>query len=269
MRGVAGEEQPTGPVPAVSCPTVGIGGHIAGGGYGPLNRLHGLVVDHLYAVEVVVADKHGRARTVVATRESGDPHRDLWWADTGGGGGNFGIVTRYWFRSPTAKGCDPSAMLPKPPGELRVTTVIWPWANLDERAFVRLVRNYTAWFVRNNSPGSATASLYAHLATFHSTGGAVALNVQVDAGRSDAQAQLDAFLAAVVDGVEAPHQLVESTRLPWLLGTQWAGFVDRPTGKRIKAKSAFHRRALTERSAKAIFRHLTRTDYTHPGRAGS
>lgn len=40
-------------------------------------------------------DGGGRVRTVVATREDGDPHRDLWWAHTGGGGGNFGVVTRY------------------------------------------------------------------------------------------------------------------------------------------------------------------------------
>ena len=45
-----------------------------------------------------------RARSVVATRESSDPNRDLWWAHTGGGGGNFGVVTRYWFRSPGAAG---------------------------------------------------------------------------------------------------------------------------------------------------------------------
>ncbi|MER7890103.1 FAD-binding protein [Micromonospora sp. NPDC094482] len=83
-------------IPGGSCPGVGVGGHIAGGGYGRLSRLHGLVVDHLYAVEVVVVDRGGTARAVVATRERTDPNRDLWWAHTGGGGGNFGVVTRYW-----------------------------------------------------------------------------------------------------------------------------------------------------------------------------
>lgn len=95
-------------IPGGICYSVGAGGHIAGGGYGLLSRAHGLVVDHLYAVEVVVTDGKGGVRTVVATREKNDPNRELWWAHTGGGGGNFGLVTRYWFRSPGATGSEPS-----------------------------------------------------------------------------------------------------------------------------------------------------------------
>ncbi|GGN29920.1 hypothetical protein GCM10011609_87340 [Lentzea pudingi] len=87
-------------IPGGGCPEVGAGGHIAGGGYGPLSRRYGAVVDHLYGVEVVVVGKDGKARVVVATREEDDPFRELWWAHTGGGGGNFGVVTKYWLRSP-------------------------------------------------------------------------------------------------------------------------------------------------------------------------
>lgn len=101
-------------IPGGMCYSVGAGGHISGGGYGMLSRRHGLTVDHLYAVEVVVVDANGTARSVVATREADDPHHDLWWAHTGGGGGNFGVITRYWFRSPGATGTDPSALLPRP-----------------------------------------------------------------------------------------------------------------------------------------------------------
>ncbi|MGO4428034.1 FAD-binding oxidoreductase, partial [Streptomyces sp. MCAF7] len=81
---------------------VGAGGHVPGGGYGPLCRLFGLVSDYLYAVEVVVVDHAGEVRAVVATRAEDNPNRELWWAHTGGGGGNFGVVTRFWFRSPRA-----------------------------------------------------------------------------------------------------------------------------------------------------------------------
>lgn len=75
---------------------------MAGGAFGFLYRQLGLAADYLYAVEVVVVDEGGRARSVVATRETFDPNRELWWAHTGGGGGNFGVVTRYWFRAPEA-----------------------------------------------------------------------------------------------------------------------------------------------------------------------
>ena len=101
-------------------PEVGAGGHFCGG-YGPLSRLHGSVVDHLDAVEVVVVNRAGVARSVIATRDPKDPNHDLWWAHAGGGGGNFGVVTRYWLRTPGAAGDDPAKLLPRAPaGLLRV-----------------------------------------------------------------------------------------------------------------------------------------------------
>ncbi|WP_424187690.1 FAD-binding oxidoreductase [Actinokineospora sp. G85] len=239
-------------LPGGTCPTVGVGGHISGGGYGPLNRLHGLTVDYLHAVEVVVADR-GRARVVVATREADDPNRDLWWAHTGGGGGNFGVVTRYWFRG-----------LPTPPAEVQVATFVWPWARLDQRSFSRLVTNFGGYFAATNAPGSPSADVYAHLITFHASGGAVVVNAQLDASRSP-QRRLDEFAAAVGAGVGFAPDNPQRARLPWLRSTQWSGFADRPVGKRIKGKSALHRTPLDAGHTAALYRHLTREDYTHLG----
>jgi FAD/FMN-containing dehydrogenase len=70
--------------------TVGIGGITLGGGVGFLSRLHGLTVDSLLAAEIVTAD--GEVREVDAEREP-----DLFWAIRGGGG-NFGVATRFKFR---------------------------------------------------------------------------------------------------------------------------------------------------------------------------
>jgi FAD/FMN-containing dehydrogenase len=70
--------------------TVGIGGITLGGGVGLLHRRHGLTIDNLLAAEVVTAD--GR---IVQT--DADRHPDLFWAIRGGGG-NFGIVTRFRYR---------------------------------------------------------------------------------------------------------------------------------------------------------------------------
>jgi FAD/FMN-containing dehydrogenase len=69
-------------LPGGSSTRVGRGGHVTGGGCGPLSRLCGQISDHLYAVETVVVDEDGEAKAVTATREEGDPHRDLWWART-------------------------------------------------------------------------------------------------------------------------------------------------------------------------------------------
>jgi FAD/FMN-containing dehydrogenase len=67
--------------------SVGIGGLTLGGGVGYLVRKHGLTIDHLLGAEVVTAD--GR---VLETDPEHDP--DLFWAIRGGGG-NFGVATRF------------------------------------------------------------------------------------------------------------------------------------------------------------------------------
>ena len=70
--------------------SVGIGGLTLGGGIGFLVRKHGLTIDDLLAAEVVTAD--GEIRRVDA-----ETHPDLFWAIRGGGG-NFGVATRFRFR---------------------------------------------------------------------------------------------------------------------------------------------------------------------------
>jgi FAD/FMN-containing dehydrogenase len=78
-------------VPFGDAATVGVGGITTGGGVGYLSRLHGLTIDHLLAAEVVLAD--GR---IVLTDAQKEP--ELFWA-VRGGGGNFGVVTRFLFQA--------------------------------------------------------------------------------------------------------------------------------------------------------------------------
>jgi FAD/FMN-containing dehydrogenase len=70
--------------------SVGIGGLTLGGGVGYLVRKHGLTIDSLLAADVVTAD--GRVLRTDAGR-----HPDLFWAICGGGG-NFGVATRFGFQ---------------------------------------------------------------------------------------------------------------------------------------------------------------------------
>ncbi|MFL5651358.1 MAG: FAD-binding oxidoreductase [Chloroflexota bacterium] len=70
--------------------SVGISGLTLGGGIGWLVRKYGLAIDALVAVEIATGD----GRVVTASEES---HPDLFWA-VRGGGGNFGVVTRFQFK---------------------------------------------------------------------------------------------------------------------------------------------------------------------------
>jgi len=70
--------------------SVGIGGLTLGGGVGYLVRKYGLTIDDLLAAEVVTADGQ-------LLRVDAETHPDLFWAIRGGGG-NFGVATRFQFR---------------------------------------------------------------------------------------------------------------------------------------------------------------------------
>jgi aclacinomycin oxidase len=249
-------------IPLGEYPEIGMGGHVVGGAFGFLCRELGLAADYLYAVEVVTVDENGRASAVVATRQASDPLRDLWWAHTGGGGGNFGVVTRYWFRSPGASGEDPARLLPRAPESITTFKAQWSWSDIGQPAFLRLLRNHGTWCERHSDAGSPYASFWALLEIHRQQFGKIIVRGVSTAGGA-AERQVDDFLAAMSEDIGAP-QGRELQRMSWLefaLNPFPDLFGAPPGGVSVKVKDALLKKRFSDRQIGVAYEYLTRTDH--------
>ena len=116
----------------------GVSGLTMGGGFGYLTRRFGWTIDDLEEVEIVTAD--GTLR-----RASAGENEDLFWA-LRGGGGNFGVATRFTYR------------LHDVGPQITGGIIAWPAADADAvtDAFRTLTdsapRELTLVMVRRNAP---------------------------------------------------------------------------------------------------------------------
>lgn len=244
-------------LPAGEHPGIGMGGHVLGGAFGFLCREYGLAADYLYGVELVTVDASGRANSVVATREANDPNRELWWAHTGGGGGNFGIVTRYWLRSPDADGSDPSTALPKAPSSITTFRIGWDWKDFDETAFSRLVQNFGTWCLQHSDPGSPYRQLFSILFLNHRNIGK--LEIKGLATGTDAARLIDEHLAAIAAplGMNFTKQIEESPWLRFALNPFPELFQPGFDNVQAKVKDAFFRRPFSDSQIATAYQYLT------------
>ena len=242
-------------LPAGSCYSVGLGGHICGGGYGVLSRQFGLTVDWLTGVRVATVNQNQRALFNRATKEDQLPLRDLWWAHTGGGGGNFGLITRYEF-----------SRLPTAPRRAEIITNAWSWSSINSAGdLARIIEGF------EQLSGAIPNTAFAVLGLGHRAARQIGLAVQFtydgSAGSANFAAEVADWLTrcSLGDAESAKSQACTQPLfmhspfpyqdLHWFESVQ-SGDSSGPNRKG-KHKSAYMRKGFSPDQIKTIYKFLT------------
>jgi len=207
---------------------------------------------------------NGNASAVTVTTDSSDPdERALLWANQGGGGGNFGIITRYWFRE-----------LPPAPSEAFIANLAWEWCDLTKDAFTALVLRYGDFLMANSDPGSPYEGLFTLLHLTQQAAEQVTLTAQYV---GDTPSLLDDFIAFITQShVQLanvvrqrvpvgrnfmPLQHATPQMLPWLYATQT--FDGSGPNQRGKYKSAYMTQGFPLSQIDTMYDCLTATSYSN------
>ena len=254
-------------LPAGSCYTVGAGGHISGGGYGVLSRLHGLTVDWLSAVDILTVDASGK---VVMRRADRTHEPDLFRACRGAGGGNFGIITSYYFDK-----------LPPAPQEVMLANLSFPWDGMTPERFETILTTY-GHFQETRAKDPDTWGLHTFLGLTHNSSNQILISTQFcnPDGTCNDPRVLNQFLdlfqpcnpttgpaaaehARAAANLSGHHQAMAHmacssphtvTRTPWLDATISGGI---GTGHRAKYKSSNMKRNFSPAEVRRLYKYLT------------
>ena len=253
-------------LPGGTCGAVGAGGHVSGGGYGLLSRLHGLTVDWLSAVEILTVDANGK---VIARRADRNHDPDLFRACRGAGGGNFGVITSFTFDK-----------LPQAPREVMLAHITWTWADMTLERFTTILTTYGEyWETRGKDPD--TWGMFAVLVVSHQVGGRFGMTVQFcnpDGTCKDLAVLtefLDRFQSCKPTSGNPPPSSTFVSPAPPNPGQQvcigahtmsrydWLLAVESDTGgggtSRAKYKSTYMKRNFTPAEVQCIYKHMART----------
>ena len=250
-------------IPGGSCYNVGAGGHVCGGGYGVLSRLHGLTVDWLSAVEVLTVNAKGH---VEQRRVDAHHDADLFRACRGGGGGNFGVITGLLFDR-----------LPVAPFEVVNAHISFDWDTMTQESFAGILMAFGDYCAHRGSEPD-TWGMFAALGLSHISSGRISVSLQFcnPDGRCDDIKPMDEFLDIFEDfhpiekraSVPGEARFAPRTpgarqhtgrypidRLLWLDATIGDSGGGHPG--RAAYKSCYMKQNFTPAEANCIFKHLT------------
>jgi len=148
-------------VPGGSCYGVGVGGHISGGGFGYLSRLHGVVADWVSAIDILTVDVNGQ---VLRRHINAQQDADLFRACLGAGLGNFGIVLNYYFQQ-----------LPLAPTLMATKSAIYNWNLIDKASFQKILQAFGAYMEGSGQSDITSRGLFAVMKLNHSSAGSFAI----------------------------------------------------------------------------------------------
>lgn len=254
-------------LPGGSCYSVGLGGIVTGGGYGLLSREFGLIVDWLTGVRVVTAP--GRAASIRRVTKAGGSRdeRALFWAHTGGGGGNFGIVTRFEFTA-----------LPDAPQNAEIIVLAWNWSDIVSGGGANFLARIIEYF--ENFTRDAPNSAFGLLKLSHQSAGQVALVIQNAYNGALGSVSLWSELKSALEahGLDrladtAGPVIGHPCNLPPISGQvqhlRWIEAVQTLNGsgpnQKGKYKSAYLRKGFTPDQVEIIYEFLTAVRFTPGG----
>ncbi len=260
-------------IPGGSCYMVGAGGHISGGGYGLLSRLHGLTIDWITGIDILTVDSNGKVNERRIDKRN-EP--DLFRACRGAGGGNFGIITGFRFDK-----------LPMAPREVASAGISFAWASMTEEKFTKILTTFgDYWEGRGNDPD--TWGLFGMMGLHaRAPGGRISFGVQFcnpDGSIADLSVLhefFDRFASLRPDPISAEtnpygsygsnsshpdgmppgppatetYQFYQINRQPWLAATVGGGAGG--PGARAKYKSAYMKKSFTAAECSTIYKILT------------